>query len=263
MKKTAVLSLSGGMDSTCLLMHLLANNYQVHCISFDYGQKHKIELERATENIKFLQLKDFPVSHKIVDLSSIMSCFNSALTSSTVEIPEGHYEEENMKATVVPNRNAIFSAIIYGYALSLSKDFDEDIDICLGIHSGDHAIYPDCREEFRDKLEEAFRVGNWDSERVSYFTPYIHENKTTILQDCLKSCEVLDVDFDTILRNTNTSYNPDSEGRSSGKSGADVERIEAFINIGRKDPVEYIKDWEEVKEDVIKLLELKQQNERV
>lgn len=246
MKKIAVLSLSGGMDSTCLLVHLLELGFEVHCISFDYGQKHKVELERAKQNILYLTDQKLPVQHQIVNLSSIMGLFESALTTPGVDVPEGHYEQENMKLTVVPNRNAIFSAIIYGYALSLGTKYNTSVNISLGIHSGDHAVYPDCRPEFRDALEHAFKIGNWESEKVSYYVPYLEGNKTSILEDCLINCDKLRLDFDIVLRNTNTSYNPDSEGRSSGKSGADIERIEAFINIGRKDPVEYQSNWEEV-----------------
>ena len=108
--------------------------------------------------------------------------------------------------------------------------------IALGVHSGDHAIYPDCRPEFYDAIGNAFAVGNWDSEKVSFQLPYIDGDKETILRDALISCQKLDLDFDTVFANTNTSYNPDSQGRSSGTSGADVERILAFHAIGRKDP---------------------------
>ncbi len=253
-KKLAVLSLSGGMDSTCLLIHLLALGNEVHCISFDYGQKHKVELERAKANVQYLTEKGFKVSHQIMDLSSVMGGFESALTTPGIEVPEGHYEQENMKMTVVPNRNAIFSSIVYGYALSLATKFGVNVNISLGIHSGDHAVYPDCCPEFRTALEHAFKIGNWDSEKVSYYVPYLEGNKTSILEDCLTNCTALNLDFDTVLGNTNTSYNPDSEGRASGKSGADIERIEAFINIGRKDPVEYQESWEIVKSHAIEVL---------
>lgn len=257
--KEAVLSLSGGMDSTGLLMRLLAaqelGEYdQVHAVSFNYGQKHKIELERAKSNLKYLEEKGYEVSHHIIDLSILGTMFSSALLTGGDAIPEGHYEQENMKATVVPNRNAIFSSIIYGYALSIATRTGHDVDICLGIHSGDHEIYPDCRQEFRDALDYAFAIGNWDSEKVKSYTPYLDGDKTSILRDTLISCAALEVDFDTILANTNTSYNPDSEGRSSGTSGADIERIEAFINIGRKDPVEYVSGWEEAKQHAISVL---------
>ena len=116
----AVMALSGGMDSTALLCRLLADGYTVSCISYDYGQKHVIEIERAQVNIEYLAENNLAVEHRIVDLSGVMGIFNSALTKKDIEIPEGHYEEEQMKATVVPNRNAIFSSILYGYGLSIA-----------------------------------------------------------------------------------------------------------------------------------------------
>ena len=149
-----------------------------------------------------------------------------------------------MKQTVVPNRNAIFSSIMYGHALSISESEKTDVVIALGVHSGDHEIYPDCRPEFYESLEGAFSIGNWGSERVSLHLPYISGDKSTILVDANDSISSLGLDFDTVFRNTNTSYNPDDSGRSSGKSGADVERILAFHSIGRKDPVQYIEGWD-------------------
>ncbi len=251
MSKCAVMALSGGMDSTGLLMHLLADNYQVHALSYDYGQKHKLELDRARANIDYLASNDIHVSHKIVDLQSAMSIFHSALTTEGYEIPEGHYEEDQMKQTVVPNRNAIFSSVLYGYALSVALRENQSVKIALGVHSGDHAIYPDCRPEFYDALEKAFQIGNWDSDRVSFYLPYLDGDKETILKDAEQSLHKLGLDFDTVFANTNTSYNPDEQGRSSGKSGADVERILAFNAIGRADPVPYVKPWNEVLEDAI------------
>ena len=111
------------------------------------------------------------------------------------------------------------------------------------MHSGDHAIYPDCRPEFYDALMPAFETGSWGSERVTVELPYIDGDKESILLDAMDSCDSLGLDFDTVFRNTNTSYNPDQLGRSSGRTGADVERILAFHAIGRKDPVEYVDDW--------------------
>ena len=242
----AVMALSGGMDSTGLLMRLLADGYKVSCISYEYGQKHNIELERAKANIAYLATKGFEVEHRIADLSSAMGLFHSALTSDEIDVPEGHYEEEAMKATVVPNRNAIFASIVYGYALSIAIKEDCEVEIALGVHSGDHAIYPDCRPEFYDAIGNAFAIGNWDSEKVSFELPYIDGDKESILRDAEISCNELEVDFEIIFANTNTSYNPDAEGRSSGKSGADIERILAFKAIGRVDPVEYVDSWEVV-----------------
>ena len=246
------MALSGGMDSTGLLIRLLVDGYKVSCISYEYGQKHNVELERAQQNIKYLSKMGYDIEHKIADLSSAMSLFHSALTSDEIEIPEGHYEEEQMKATVVPNRNAIFSSIVYGYALSIAVKEDTDVKIALGVHSGDHAIYPDCRPEFYESLQKSFAMGNWGSERVSFHLPYIDGDKESILRDSLIACQKLNLDFDTVFANTNTSYNPDSKGRSSGTSGADVERILAFHAIGRKDPVEYVTSWEEVLQNALK-----------
>ena len=162
------------------------------------------------------------------------------------DVPKGHYEEDNMKSTFVPNRNAIFSSILYGYALSIAVREDTKVSIALGVHSGDHAIYPDCRPEFYNALEHAFAIGNWDSEKIFFELPYIEGDKVTILEDAIASCTKLDLDFDTVLRNTNTSYEPDNEGRANGKTGSDVERILAFYKLGLKDPVEYIDSWETV-----------------
>ena len=244
----SVMSLSGGMDSTSLLLRLLAEGSKVTCLTYDYGQKHSIEIDRSKENIAYLSKHGYKVEQSVIDLKSAMSTLQSALTSQDVDVPEGHYESSQMKQTVVPNRNAIFSSILYGHALSTSISEDCDVRIALGVHSGDHEIYPDCRPEFYESLERSFSIGNWDSERVSFYLPYISGNKATILEEALGSCGSLGVNFDTVLSNTNTSYNPDEKGRSSGRSGADVERILAFHKIGRVDPVEYVDDWTSVLE---------------
>ena len=124
-----VMALSGGMDSTSLLLHMLARGSEVTCISYDYGQKHVIELDRASANIDYLSSKGYAIEHYVVALSSAMSLFDSSLTDSERLVPEGHYEEEQMKQTVVPNRNAIFSSILYGYALSVSAKENVDVSV--------------------------------------------------------------------------------------------------------------------------------------
>ena len=151
-----------------------------------------------------------------------------------------------MKLTVVPNRNAIFASILYGFALSKAKQSGENVVLALGVHSGDHAIYPDCRPEFYQSLHEAFKIGNWDHDLVEFDLPFINGDKETILRDALDSTTKLGFDFDAVLTNTITSYNPDRDGRSSGTSGSDIERILAFHAIGRKDPIEYVKPWENI-----------------
>ncbi len=239
-----VVSLSGGMDSTSLLIHLLARNCKVFGISFDYGQKHVLELQRLRANLDYLKEKGHAVSHESVDISPIGNLFHSALINDDWEVPEGFYEQDNMKETVVPNRNAIFASIAYGYALSIATREKEKTFLSLGVHSGDHAIYPDCRPEFYHAAHHAFAIGNWDSELVEIYLPYIDGNKTTILQDAEIGIQKLGLDFDTVFRNTNTSYSPDSLGRAHGKTGSDVERILAFHELGRVDPVEYVDGWE-------------------
>ena len=253
--ETAVVCLSGGMDSTSLLMHLLAAGKNVYGISFDYGQKHRIELERLQANLDYLDSNGLKVEWTLLDLSKLGQLFHSALTDPDWKVPEGHYEQGNMKETVVPNRNAIFASIAYGYALSLSAKLNQSVQFCLGVHSGDHAIYPDCRPEFYDALITAFQVGNWDADKVDLYLPYLHSDKLLILQDAAKSIEQLGLDFQTVFRNTCTSYMPDAEGRSHGLTGSDVERILAFHEFGVPDPVDYQNDWETVVEAAQKLAE--------
>ena len=251
--KRAVMALSGGMDSTAMMLRLLREGFSVNCISYEYGQKHRIEIDRSKSNIEYLQSLNYSIDQKIVNLESAMMIFNSSLIRGGEDIPEGHYEEEQMKSTVVPNRNAIFSSILYGYALSLATKSNEKVVIALGVHSGDHEIYPDCRPEFYNSLEHAFSIGNWDSELVKFHLPYVEGDKESILRDALHSCDELNLDFDLIMANTNTSYNPDELGRSSGKSGADVERILAFNAIGKEDPVEYVDDWNTVLQNALEV----------
>lgn len=244
--KVAVMALSGGMDSSALLLHLLREGYTVTAISFNYGQKHVVELDRARLLVDYLKQHQLNITHHVADLTSATALFESHLLQSGDDVPKGHYEEENMKATVVPNRNAMFASLLYGTALSTANAHETDVEVVLGVHSGDHAIYPDCRPEFYRALEHAFAIGNWDSDRVSFTLPYIHEDKIGILRDAEYSCKQLELSFDEVFRRTITSYQPDEQGRSDGSTGSDVERILAFHAIGRKDPVEYTTSWEEV-----------------
>ena len=244
--KVAVMALSGGMDSSALLLHLLREGYTVTAISFNYGQKHVIELDRARLLVEYLKQHQLNLTHHVADLTSATALFESNLLQGGDEVPKGHYEEDNMKATVVPNRNAMFASLLYGTALSIANAHDTDVEVVLGVHSGDHAIYPDCRPEFYRALEHAFAIGNWDSDRVSFTLPYLNEDKTSILRDAEQSSKQLNLHFDEVFRRTITSYQPDEQGRSDGTTGSDVERILAFHAIGRKDPVEYTNSWEEV-----------------
>ena len=257
--KQAVLSLSGGMDSSTVLLHLLANNYEVTALSFDYGQKHRVELERAQSLINYVNENGQSVNYQVIKLDGLVNLLDSNLVEGGEDVPEGHYEEENMVATVVPNRNKIFSSLTQAVALSVSKRTGEECDIALGIHAGDHAIYPDCRQEFRDADFEAFKIGNWDADKVGFFIPYINTDKLGILQNGQELVNELGINFEEVYRRTNTSYKPFPSGNSDYKSASSVERIEAFISLGVDDPVQYEDetgpvDYSVAKEHVEKLL---------
>ena len=264
MAKNVVVSLSGGMDSSTLLLRCLKEYDQVTAISFDYGQKHRVELERAQSLVDYINdtcpsdnecFGGCKINYQVIKLDGLVNLLNSNLVEGGEDVPEGHYEEDNMKATVVPNRNKIFASLVQAVALSAANANGNDTDIALGIHAGDHAIYPDCRQEFRDADYEAFKQGNWDADKVKYITPYLEDDKYGILVDGEAACAVLGLDFDEVYKRTNTSYKPDAEGRSDYKSASSVERIEAFLKLNRKDPVEYIDGWETAKDHVEKLLE--------
>jgi 7-cyano-7-deazaguanine synthase len=296
-KKHVVVSLSGGMDSSTLLLRCLKEYDTVTAISFDYGQKHRVELERAQSLVNYINTTALqqvgldalkheehrtslePINYRQIQLNGLVDLLDSALVTGGEDVPEGHYAEDNMKATVVPNRNKIFASITQAVALSVANRTGETCDIAMGIHAGDHAIYPDCRQEFRDADDAAFRMGNWDAERVGYFTPYLEGDKFTILQDGEVLCEELGLDFDEVYSRTNTSYKPIfieypfatsrveetlrtkfGEWYSDYKSASSVERVEAFIKLGRKDPAPYADEtgpvtWEHVVAEVTKVLD--------
>jgi len=283
MAKHVVVSLSGGMDSSTLLLRCLKEYDTVTALSFNYGQKHVVEIERAQSLVKYLNEANQSINYRVIKLDGLVDLLNSSLIQGGAEVPEGHYAEENMKATVVPNRNKIFASITQAVALSIADKTGEQCDIAMGIHAGDHAIYPDCRQEFRDADDHAFRMGNWGSEKVGYFTPYLEGDKFTILQDGEVLCSELMLNFDEVYSRTNTSYKPillevesDTPGKkvmnigmwnqgyykwySDYKSASSVERVEAFIKLGRPDPVEYADEtgpvtWKHVVTEVSKVLE--------
>ena len=242
--RAAVVCLSGGLDSTSLLLNLLAAGDQVFGISFDYGQKHAMELQFLNRNLQYLAAHQLTIQHQVFDMSTLGELFHSALLDEQWEIPKGHYQQESMKETVVPNRNAIFASIAYGLAWSIAQHYEVPVRLSLGVHSGDHAIYPDCRPDFYQALWSAFQAGNWDADRVELYLPYLDSDKAGILRDAEKSIEALGLDFDTVFANTLTSYQPDDQGRSHGLTGSDVERVLAFDALGRKDPIEYVLGWQ-------------------
>lgn len=216
--KTIVLA-SGGMDSVVALYHAAQEHEVVAAISFDYGSKHN------PKEIPFAKYHadQLGVRHETIDLGFMNQHFESTLLQSGEAVPDGHYEEENMKQTVVPFRNGIMLAIACGFAESVGAE-----GVVIAAHSGDHAIYPDCREAFMSAMAEAMTAGTW--ENVSLLRPFIDERK----EDIAARGAALGVDFSQ----TWSCYK--GENIHCGTCGTCVERKEAFQLAGLEDPTEYL-----------------------
>ena len=160
---------SGGMDSYTLLNDCISKGMQVYALSFNYGQKHAKELHYAQKVCDQLGLP-----HKVVDITAVHQLLLGSSLTDDIEIPEGHYEEESMKSTVVPNRNMVMLSLAIAYAVSVQAQ-----SVMFGAHGGDHAIYPDCRPEFVEKMAAVSKIANY--EEVDVVAPYINLNKTEIL----------------------------------------------------------------------------------
>ncbi|WP_042149916.1 MULTISPECIES: 7-cyano-7-deazaguanine synthase QueC [unclassified Pseudoalteromonas] len=217
MSQKVVVIYSGGMDSYTVLNKALRDGYEVYALSFDYGQRHVKELDVAA-----VACKGLDVHHKIVDISAINQIIGGSSLTDDIEVPEGHYEAENMKSTIVPNRNMILLSLAVGYAVSLKA-----CKVYYGAHSGDHAIYPDCRPEFVKKMDDVCRIANYDE--VEIVSPYLKNSKIDILTDGLK----MNLDYSQ----TWTCYN--GREKACGKCGACQERLEAFKLNNVIDPIEY------------------------
>jgi len=218
--RKAVVIYSGGMDSFTVLHEAMSRSDDVHALSFNYGQRHSKELEYAHAVCKSLS-----VPHQVVDLRNISSLVQGSSLTSDIDVPEGHYAEENMKQTVVPNRNMIMLSLAVGYAVSIGADA-----VFCGAHAGDHDIYPDCRLEFFNKLNAATMIANYQP--VELFVPFIDMDKAKILQRGAQ----LGLESHSYVM-TWTCYN--GREKACGKCGACVERQEAFAAMGWKDPLDY------------------------
>ena len=159
---------SGGMDSFTVLNRAIKDGKHVYALTFDYGQKHVKEIEYAANVCKELNIE-----HKIIDISAINQLLAGSSLTDYIDIPEGHYEEDSMKSTVVPNRNMILLSLAVGYAVSV-----EASQVYYGAHSGDHAIYPDCRPEFVLKMNDVCQIANYQP--VEIFSPYLTQTKIDI-----------------------------------------------------------------------------------
>lgn len=213
-----VLIFSGGLDSTVLLYDLLARDDTVKALSVDYGQRHVRELESAKETAVRLRIE-----HRVADLRAISPLLaGSSLTSANVSVPDGHYAEETMKVTVVPNRNMIMLAVAAGWAISMKFD-----QVAFGAHSGDHAIYPDCRAEFANAMDKALGLADWNPVRL--VRPFVTLTKA----DIVKRGAELKVPF----AKTWSCYK--GSDRHCGQCGTCIERREAFYLADVDDPTPY------------------------
>jgi 7-cyano-7-deazaguanine synthase len=217
----SVIIYSGGLDSTVLLYHLLEAGHELHALSINYGQRHCCELVAAARICKTRG-----VPQATADLSAIQPLLaGSSLTSPEVEVAEGHYTEENMKSTVVPNRNMIFLALATGHALSISAG-----RVAYAAHSGDHAIYPDCRNEFADAMAVAMALADWKTVELS--RPFVDWTKA----DIVRRGHELGAPF----AQTWSCYKGGE--LHCGRCGTCIERREAFDLAGVEDPTPYASD---------------------
>jgi 7-cyano-7-deazaguanine synthase len=215
----SVVIMSGGLDSTTLLYWVIKQGYEPQVLSFNYGQRHRKELEFAKKTCEKLK-----VAHRIVDLSSMHELLQgSALTSEGIKIPEEHYSHESQKATIVPNRNAIMLNIAVGYAISIGA-----ARVFYAAHYNDRAIYPDCRWEFVQSQNVTAKLANNNPE-LEIIAPFVHKTKAEIV----KIGSELGVPFE----DTWSCYK--GEEKACGVCGTCRERIEAFQLNKLRDPVEY------------------------
>ena len=217
MTEKVVVIFSGGMDSYTVLNKAIKDGFDVYALTFDYGQRHVKEVQYAKKACEKLNIQ-----HKIVDISAINSIIAGSSLTDDIDVPDGHYESDSMKQTVVPNRNMILLSLAIGYAVSL-----EATKVYYGAHSGDHAIYPDCRPEFVEKMQNVAAIANY--EPVDIAVPYINNDKIEILADGI----AMGLDYSQ----TWTCYN--GREKACGTCGACQERLEAFERNGLIDPLEY------------------------
>ncbi|RBW62837.1 7-cyano-7-deazaguanine synthase QueC [Ruegeria sp. A3M17] len=217
MKTTLVCS--GGLDSVSLAHVLAAEGNLSRLVSFDYGQRHTKELTFAA-----LCAMRLSVPHHLIDLRSVGASLTGSALTDDVDVPDGHYAEETMKVTVVPNRNAIMLTIAYGVAAAQGDDA-----VAAAVHGGDHFIYPDCRPAFTDAFDTMQRAALGGYADVALHVPFVHRSKADIVREGAR--------VDTPFDQTWSCYK--GCDLHCGRCGTCVERREAFDLAGVPDPTQY------------------------
>ncbi|MDA7963593.1 7-cyano-7-deazaguanine synthase QueC [Ruegeria sp.] len=210
---------SGGLDSVSLA-HVLAENGDLsRLVSFDYGQRHTKELDFAAACAIRLG-----VPHHVIDLRSVGATLTGSALTDDLDVPDGHYEEQSMKVTVVPNRNAIMLTIAYGIAAAQGDDA-----VATAVHGGDHFIYPDCRPGFTDAFDAMQRAALDGYADVALHVPFVHRSKADIVAEGAR--------VNTPFDQTWSCYK--GGDLHCGRCGTCVERREAFDLAGVPDPTVY------------------------
>jgi len=212
----SIIALSGGMDSATILTLASSWGREVEAVGFEYGSHHNQYELKAAKNLASY----YHIPFEVIDMTTISKHLKSDLLDG--EIPEGYYKDESMKKTVVPGRNIIFASILAGVAWSRNAE-----EVWLGIHSGDHHIYPDCRPEFFHSMKKAIETGT--DNKITLIAPFISIDKAEVLRRGLK----LGVPYEL----TRTCYKP--QKLACGKCGSCIERLESFKLNEIVDPVEY------------------------
>ncbi len=216
--KTIVIC-SGGLDSVTLAHKIAAENELIGLVSFDYGQRHKKELGFAARCAERLG-----VPHDLIDMSHIGRHLSGSALTDDLDVPDGHYAEDTMKITVVPNRNAIMLAIAFGIGAAKGADA-----VAAAVHGGDHFIYPDCRPDFIDAFEAMQKKALDGYADIRLYTPFVHIPKSAIVTE--------GVAHDTPFADTWSCYK--GGDKHCGRCGTCVERREAFDIAGVTDPTQY------------------------
>lgn len=222
MPEHVVLILSGGLDSTVLGYRLRARGSRLTMLSFDYGQRHRRELEYARRTAVKLT-----GNHRVIDLSAISGLLaGSSLTDAAVDVPDGHYTDLSMRITVVPNRNAIMLDVAVAQAVAVKAGA-----VAFGAHAGDHPIYPDCRPVFLNAYRRMVLLANegFLAPQFTVLAPFIGLSKADVV--------IIGVDLGVPFADTWSCYKGGE--MHCGKCGTCVERREAFQVAGVTDPTEY------------------------